>query len=234
MRLLLTRPQEDSEALAARLREMGHVPVLAPVMEIRPRSGVTLDLDGIQGILVTSRNGLAALAALTPRRDLPLYAVGPASAAAAEAAGFAPVFAATGDVEALATLAGRACRPEAGALLHVAGSAQAGDLAGALTAQGFSVRRQILYDSLPMESLPEAARAALSAGTLDGVLFYSPRTARLFGELAEKAGLTPALRRLTAYCLSPAVAKATAPSPYGALAIAPAPREAALLALIQT
>jgi len=173
MRLLLTRPQADSEALAERLQALGHGVVIAPVMEIRPIRTV-LDFTGVQGIVVTSRNGLAVLAALTSRRDFPIYAVGPASAAAAAKAGFAHIHKAGGDVDALARLIQATCRPEAGALIHAVGSVQAGDLAGVLARAGFEVRRAVLYEGRPAAALPEAARTALRAGELDAVLLFAP------------------------------------------------------------
>ena len=47
----------------------------------------------------------------------------------------------------------------------------------------------------------------IEAGTLDGVLLFSPRTAALFAELVTDAGLSEACREMSAYCLSPAVAE---------------------------
>ena len=55
--------------------------------------------------------------------------------------GFARVESAGGSVDDLVRLARERLRPEAGRLLHVAGSDVAGDLAGALRADGFAVDR---------------------------------------------------------------------------------------------
>jgi uroporphyrinogen-III synthase len=233
MRLLVTRPAQDGEALAARLREMGHEPVLAPVMEIVPRQNAALSLEGVQAVLITSRNGARALAAATTRRDLPVYAVGDSSAGDAKAAGFAEVFSASGDVGTLTALVERVLKPTAGALLHVVGTEQAGDLAGALGVKGFAVPRAVLYESRPAAQLPETARNALQKGLVQGVLFYSPRTARLFGTLVESAGLGPALEPLTAYCLSEAIAAVATSARYRDCPIAATPNEGALLALLK-
>jgi uroporphyrinogen-III synthase len=233
MRLLITRPADDGEALAARLTALGHEPIAAPVMEIIPRDMPPLSLDGIAGFLVTSRNGARMLARTTARRDLPVYAVGDESAAEAKAAGFVASRSADGDVTSLIALVIALVDPAAGPLLHVAGSAQAGDLSGALTAKGFTVRRAVFYESRALLALPEAARKALQAGLAEGVLFYSPRTAKLFGTLAQAAGLGPSLGALSAYCLSKAVADAAAPFGYRTLRWAAKPKEAELLALIQ-
>ena len=230
MRLLVTRPEEDGESLAALLLSQGHQAVLAPLMEIRPVAGAGLDFGGVRALLVTSRNGARALAAATARRDIPVLAVGASSAEAASEAGFAEVQSAGGDVEALARLVTQSIAPEEGTLLHVAGSAVAGDLAGLLP--GYRFRRVALYEAVPRESLPEAVRQFLKAGGRGGVLLYSPRSAALFAKLVLAAGLASALALLTAFCLSAAVAEKVRRLPFGRIAIAPRPKQAALLALI--
>lgn len=232
MRLLLTRPAEDAEALIALLRGLGHEVVGAPVMEIRPLPDMRLDLSGVQAVLITSRNGLRALARATSRRDLPLLAVGGASAEAAREAGFVGVLSAEGDVTALAALCARQLSPAAGGLLHVAGSVTAGDLDGLLMARGFALRRAVLYDAAPASRLPDAALAFLSAKAPGGVLLYSPRSAVLFGSLVAGAGLSPALAPLTAFCLSEAVAAEARRLPFGHVAVAERPEQDRLLALI--
>ena len=232
MRLLVTRPAEDAEDLAALLKAGGHQVLVAPVMEIRPIPGATVDLSGVQAILVTSRNGLRALAEATPRRDLPVLAVGAASAEAARAAGFAEVLSAEGDARALARLAIGTLKPGDGPLLHGTGSVTAGDLAGILTVAGYQLRRAVLYEAKPLSRLSAAARAFLASGEPGGVLFYSPRSASLFASLVEAESLTRALRPLTAFCLSEAVAGAVRHLPFGQIAAASAPSQSALLALI--
>src|SRR5690606_6100249 len=103
MRLLLTRPRTDGERSAALLARLGHEVELEPLLTIgyRPKP---LDLEGVQALLVTSLNGLRAFLASSERRDLPVLAVGPASAEAARAAGFPSVRSAEGDAAALAEL----------------------------------------------------------------------------------------------------------------------------------
>ena len=82
-----------------------------------------------------------------------------------------------------------------------------------------------------MSALPREARDALANGELDGVLFYSPRTARLFLERAGEADLTEALKGMDAYCLSKAVAEALAGSGWRKVHVAARPDEAALFGL---
>ena len=67
--------------------------VIAPLLLIEPATGVGLELDGAQALIVTSRNALRAhphpdLAAVL---RLPLFAVGGATAKAATELGFTKV-----------------------------------------------------------------------------------------------------------------------------------------------
>lgn len=231
MRLAVTRPLEDARALKAALEAQGHEVLLAPVMEIvsQPRP---LDLTGVQALLATSANGVRALAASTSERKVRIFCVGPATAAAARAAGFAAIETAGGDSVALAALVRDTCAPGAGRLLHAAGTVSAGDLKGALETEGFSVERRVLYEARAVAVLAPEAAGALRNQTLDGILFFSPRTVRIFEGLVGAEGLTAALAPLTAYCLSEAVGAAARTLPFANVAIAAQPREEALLALV--
>jgi uroporphyrinogen-III synthase len=231
MRILLTRPCEDSEPLAERLRRQGHEVVQAPLLEIRLLPDAALDLDGVQALLLTSANGARALPADAAIRVLPVIAVGASTARAARAAGFVHVASADGDVAGLAALVTERLNPAVGALLHVAAGHVAGDLAGRLGEAGFQVRRAILYEAVAAETLPAAAAAALRQG-VDAVLFYSPRTALTFAKLATEAGLSRTCGGTEALCLSQAVADAARELDWRAVRVAPQPDQEALLALL--
>jgi uroporphyrinogen-III synthase len=231
MRVLLTRPEDDSERLVAVLARRGIEAVVAPLVAIVPRA-VSPELAGVRAILLTSANGARMLARATARRDLDVLAVGAATAAAAREAGFRSVASAEGDVAALARLAIATLRPDEGELLHVAGSDVAGDLAGRLRSAGFRVRRAVLYDAEAATALPEAAAQALAEGRLDAVLLFSPRTAATFVSLVRGAGLAESLRAVEAVCLSGAVAGEAAGLPWRAVRVAARPDQAALLSLL--
>lgn len=235
MRLLLTRPKADSEALAGALEALGHETLAAPLLAIRFLDDATIPLRNWQALLVTSANGAKALArraGTDSLKNLPVFAVGPASGAAMMAEGFTDVRAAGGDVDSLARLVEGELAPGGGPLLHVAGSVVAGDLRAMLGAQGFDVERCVLYRAEKTESLPKAAADAFRAGLIDGVLLYSPRTAGHFSSLVRAAGLEDKLGGVTFYCLSQAVCDALKELPVRGVKIAPTPDQASLLALI--
>ncbi len=235
MRILNTRPLEDAAALDAALRAQGHEVVAAPLLEICQLPEAELDFHGVQALLATSANGVRALAARdaeTKLRKLPLLAVGDATARCARELDFADVTSARGNVDDLAALVRQRLDSAAGPLLQAAATAQAGNLAGLLEDAGFELRRAVLYEARAAATLPPAAQEALAAGTLDGVLFFSPRTARTFVKLVHAADLATTCRELGAYCLSDAVAEAAGDLSWRRIWLAARPEQAALLELI--
>lgn len=232
MRILVTRPLEDAERTAADLRARGHEAILAPLMEIHFRSGPDLALAGVQAILVTSANGIRALAAHSKRRDLPVFAVGPQSAEAARKEAFAEVKSADGDAAALAEAVKGLARPESGALFHAAGAETKGDLAARLSAAGFTVQSEVLYEAVPASVLPPDAETALAKGEADAVMLYSPKSARIFVACLAQSGLADAARGLTALCISKAAATPLAVLPFRAVRVAAHPDQDGLFALL--
>lgn len=208
MRVLLTRPLEDAQRTARALEDKGIGTLIAPIMTIRMLETGVISLNGVQAILLTSANGARALAESTAERALPVLAVGDATAREARSFGFERVHSAGGDVHDLARLVTRCLEPAGGPLFHVAGRDVAGDLQGLLEADGFTVRRQVLYSSEVAEDLPEQARRALLDAEIDAALFFSPRSAKAFAELVEHSPVAAECARVIAYCLSEAVAKA--------------------------
>ena len=102
--------------------------------------------------------------------------------------------------------------PAAGRLLHVAGSVVAGDLVGALRAEGFSVDRTVLYEARPAAGLSAPSVRALAAGIVDFALFFSPRTASIFVRLAERADVAEVLGTVAAISISGAADAALEPT----------------------
>ncbi len=232
MRVLLTRPLEDSAATARDLAARGHAAVIAPLLDIQFREGPALSRNGVQAVLATSANGVRALARRTDARDIAVFAVGPQTAEAARAAGFATVRSAAGDGAALARAVRGWADPAAGALLHACGARTAGALAAALSVQGYDVRSEVLYEAVAAGRLPEAAAEALRGGALDAVMLYSPMTARIFARCVAAAGLENAVAPLMAVAISAAAAEALAPLRFSTIRVAASPDQGAMLAAL--
>jgi uroporphyrinogen-III synthase len=231
-RVLVTRPEADSEPLVEALIGRGHAVLRQPLLRIVFEDGPAPDLDDAQALLFTSANGVRAFARRSDRRDLPVYAVGDATAEAARTVGFGQVESAGGDVADLAALVRRRCDPGAGVLFHAAGSAIAGDLSGLLGGAGYAVRRVALYRAEKTATLDDTVRKALAGDDVDFGLFFSPRSAAGFATLVSEAGIADSCGGVVAVCLSDAVAAAFGPLAWRRVAVAAEPNQAALLAAL--
>ncbi len=232
IRALVTRPQHDAKLLVEALVHRGISAFISPMLHITVLTDIGINLSGVQVILFTSSNGVRAFAALTSRRDIPVFAVGDRTAAVAEENGFPQVESAGGDVEKLAVLVEQCCNPNGGVLFHPAGSAVAGDLSGRLERCGFVVRRAVIYEAHQATGFSSEIRKALLDGKVDLVMFFSPRTAKIFVELAISQGLGLACTKLEALCLSDAVAAAAGPIIWRRVMVAPNPTQDSLLATL--
>lgn len=225
MRVLLTRPEPDSTALAARLKNDGIDSVIAPLLEIVPRDPgpPPVPMDSVQALLVTSANAAERLPSVTERRDVRVLCVGAATAEAARAQGFDSVESADGAIEELTALALGTLDPKAGPVLHLSGETVAGDLAGMLRLAGFEAHRLVVYEARPAEALPPRVLAELRRGRLDAVLFFSPRTAETFVRLVKSAGLAGQLDSVAAVAISDKAADACRTLPWRSVLVAASP-----------
>ena len=229
MRLLVARPEPDNARTAAVLRSQGHEVVLAPLLHIEAAPDADLGPPPFAAILITSANGVRALAG-HPRRGellaLPVLAVGGSSAEAARAAGFADVMSAEGDAVDLARLAAQRFAGSKGPLLYLAGEDRSGELA----MPGLTVRTVVVYRAARAEKLPPAARAALEQGRIDGVLHFSRRSVESYLDCGRD--IVAAALKPTHYCLSARAAEPLRLAGASRIEVAPRPDEASLLALV--
>ena len=228
MRVLVTRPLEDGEQTARELEARGHQALVAPLLTVAFLDGAELTLDDVQAILATSANGVRALCRRTLRRDIALFAVGPATASTARSLGFQTVKSADGDADALALAASRWADPARGALLHVKG--QGMDISLARNLPGFRLRQESLYAVEAVKAMPEPAAEALRRESLDAALFFSPRSAAVFADCVAREELP--VGGLLAACISPAAAASLSPLIFRELRAAERPNQDSLLRLL--
>jgi uroporphyrinogen-III synthase len=202
MRLLVTRPVDDAGPLAEKLQTLGHEAVIVPLLAIAPKDAVEIPALPYQALCTTSANGLLCKADLSTYFQLPFYAIGPQSAAAARQMGFTHVSDKGGNVEGLVQYICKHAKPEAGPLLYLSGAETTGDLEGKLKAHKFSVTRVVVYVAVP-QAVADLAEQISGA---DGVLLYSPRSAKLWCAEVKEAKAETAASELVHYCLSANVA----------------------------
>lgn len=209
MRLLVTRPEPDATALRAHLIAQGHEVLIEPLITIKFDNADPIELDGVQALIATSRNGLRALAAsssLGQAQSLPLFAVGPGTAAAAKALGFQHVIKGPGTGRQLVSFIVERTDVNGGPLLHLSGDVLAYDFAAELSRLGYHVLRPIVYETEPANRFSGSTATRIANGYIEGVLLLSPRTAAIYTRLIKLHDLTASAREMTYFCISEATA----------------------------
>ena len=226
MRLIITRPEEDAVTLKAKLESRGHTAIPAPLLKIVARPGAYVPPLAYQFICATSGNALKYFQIEDRLKNIPLLAVGPQSLSAAQEMGFKFAEAHGGDVHGLAAHAASNFNPQKGPVLYLSGAETSADLQTLLMAAGFAVERVIVYDAVAQT--PNDIETALK-GT-DGILLYSPRSARIWCDLMLKSRLEKQAANPIYFCLSGNVAKIL--PGHWQKRVAKTPDEAAMLALL--
>jgi len=233
MRLVVTRPQADSERTAAALRARGHEVLVAPLMRVEP---VKAELSGTWGgVIITSANAAGAIAGHAGCKaliKLPVFAVGRRSAEAARQAGFADVTSAGGDVRDLVRLIAARRADTKAPLLYLAGEDRAADLVAELAVHGIAAEMAVVYRAATAPFPPELI-AALAAGEVDAVLHFSKRSAENYLAGAALAGVAGPALGVRHICLSAQIAEPLMGAGANRIAIAPRPDEAALIASLE-
>ena len=234
MRLLLTRPTKDSQALAKVIHDLGFKSVIAPILDISIFEGPKLNCSNVAVLAMTSANGVRAFSKRSERRDFDVYAVGNSTACAARKYGFSNIFSAAGNVRNLADLIIKSVTPNMGEILHPAATHVAGNLKERLVEAGLSYRREIIYESVTATEFSPDITNMIKTNQIDGVLLFSPRTSFGFKSLIDKADLSENLRLMRAYCLSPEVATNIHSLPFLKICIAEKPDQKSLLKLLRS
>jgi uroporphyrinogen-III synthase len=235
MSILVTRPHSDNEATAEGLRARGHVVLFAPVLKFEPVAFHDESEADYNGIIVTSANAIRAVAPHLQSRELlqlPLFAVGEHTAAAARDAGFAQVIVAGGDAAALRDKVVQSARDKVvkkkSTLLYLAGADLSRDLSGELGAEGFNVVTQTTYRMAPVKHLPREVCEGFAAHGIGAVLHYSRRSARAFLEAARDEGVEISALAIPQCCLSETVAGVLREAGASQVLVAATPDENAL------
>jgi len=208
--------------LKARFGAVIHT-VEAPLQRIDPLPGIP-SLEGVEGLIFTSENGVRCFANMSPRRDFLTYCVGPRTAAIAREVGLTAEHA-KGNASDLAAYILAQC-PD-GPLLHLHGTHTQGDIPGKLAQAGLEVQGAAIYEQAAARPPPGFAAALGGPATVIAPL-YSPRSATLFAQAA--GGIRPGQWVLP--CLSTAVKGALPPDLQALATIATAPNTKAMIAAI--
>lgn len=205
--ILVTRPQPAADELAEKLRKEGFSVHAAPLTEYIPLSTDISAVSSCQGIIFTSAEGARVFSRLSPVRDLPVFAVGEATARIARSAGFDQVFAADGDSREMAKLIRRKkSKLRLQKLFHASGEDTAQDLAEFLNPDGIEIERAILYKAKFLDKIPAATAAALRRGEISTITLFSARAGEKLVSILSADDMRGVSPNLTAVCISKRVA----------------------------
>ena len=240
--ILVTRPREQAEQFAARLRDLGADAIAAPTIELEgPEPGGPLDAviaDAAAGrykwVVFTSASGVrvwreraAALGLGHP--DARVAVVGDSTGAALGEHGIEVDL--VPDPFTTAAL-GEAFPRGKGRVLLARADIATEELEATLRAKGWEPVRVDAYRVRAATAVPEEARSALEQQTVDAVVFTSPSTVEGYLSIAVAA------RRPPAVCSGPVTASAAARVGFQVAAVAQPHTEEglieALLAMFRT
>ncbi len=228
--VLVTRPQPVAEEFAEKLRGEGYFAYVAPMMEYVGIEADLADLAPYQALVFTSAQAVQVFSGRSAERHLPVFAVGDATAASAQKAGFAKVFSAHGDSGDLATLI-KAEVPalELKKILHLCGEDTAGEIGASVTASGVEVVRLPIYKARFLDEIPADVLGALQHGVVDVVTVFSERTAENLVRLLRQKELQGASARLEAVCISERIAVTLKELPWRTVCVTRHPRMEAVM-----
>jgi uroporphyrinogen-III synthase len=232
--ILVTRPEPAGSELAARLRREGFEAHLAALSRYVPVDADLTIAASCQALVFTSAQGVAQFPPAPQSRDTTAFAVGTATAEAAQQAGFAHVIAGGGDVRDLAqTLIARKADLGLESVLHVSSEDTAEDLGQLLIDSGITAHKRVVYRTEFIDQLPPETERALTEGKIDTVLLFSARAAQHWLKILSREDLRAASAKLEAVCLSDRVAAELRGTPWRAVKVAKSPQVEAVLDILR-
>jgi uroporphyrinogen-III synthase len=232
MKVLLTRPRQDSKRIAVELRKLNISSIISPVLCILLNPIEKQKHHHHQAVLLSSKHSIAGLSSLKIRKSLPIYCVGDATSYAVSDEGFSNVYSASGDINDLTSLVRKSLISTDGSILYLSGLRNKGEVIDDLECLGFEIENRVVYEAKAVQSLNELAIKALAKNEIQGVFLYSPRSAEIFVKMIEKLGFQKIAMNLKVYCLSSAVADSVKELKWNKVLIARRPNNLEMLALV--
>lgn len=190
--ILITRPEEFALKTKQKLEALGYKCKIFPLLKIRIKENAlkNYNFDNFHYVIVTSSNSIKPLINADVRSQIRIYAVGEKTSNTLASFGF--------NIEGsfkTATLMRRFIIDQHDKnknILYLAGSTTSIPLTNDLRSKGINITEQVVYQSIAVESIPNDILKDITV-----VLFYSPRTAKIFAALYNGD-----LSRISAICIS--------------------------------
>lgn len=223
--VLITRPEEDSAALAYAVNQKGFPAFCEPFLDVIFYEKEIRELDKYAGVIFTSANGVRAFVKNNPARDMTTFSVGDHTASELRAEGFKNVKSAKGDVSALAALIAK--QPATVPYLYICGNHTAKDLPALV--ETHNIIPLALYHTEKIDKISENCRNLFEMQVFSHVLFFSKRTAENFVDSIENEGLQGNLKATKALCLGDSMVECLSVLPWADIIVAKHPNRNAML-----
>ena len=189
MHILLTRPLDDCKDLIIKFKSLGHKVSHLPVIKIESVDYDQPNFNDYKGIVFTSANAVKNLKLINIDKKINCFCVGSATEKIVKQSGFQNIFCADGNVNNLKEIILQNFDNSQGNLLYVSGEIISSNLDRDLISEGFSVKRIINYNVLPIEEINEEFVKDLKLSVPDIIFIYSENSARNYLNLLKKYGL---------------------------------------------
>ncbi len=216
----ITRTLPGAHKSGANYASLGLACIISPLLALAPAAQMPPRPDKKALLIFTSQNGLNSFCDFTSSRDWPLVTVGDETAEQARTLGFKDVRSAAGTASDIIKLI-KSNVPMSQPIIHCAGQHVRGNITKELGAAGYSIRRDIYYETHPVLKLPN-----LDVTKLNYIALYSPLAAKTLRVL------TSDLSTVTTLSISEATDEALGNLKCQSRLVAKSPDETAMLALL--
>ena len=190
MHILLTRPLEDCEDLILKFKELNHKVFILPVIKIKKKNYENINFSDYKGIVFTSSNAVKNLETSSIDKSIECFCVGSATERSARLKGFQKVYSADGNVSNLREIIIRNFNNNSGNLIYVSGEKISSDLSGQLSRDGYSIKRLINYEAVPVTVVNIDFIDNLKLSVPEIVYVYSENSANSLLDIIKKYKLT--------------------------------------------
>jgi len=201
MHILLTRPLDDCKDLIIKFKSLGHKVSHLPVIKIESLEYEKIDFNDYKGIIFTSANAVKNLNLENINKKINCFCVGSATEKIVKQKGFQNIFCAEGNVNNLKEIILQSFDCKQGSLLYVSGQIISSNLDRDLISEGYSVKRIVNYNALPVEEINEEFINDLKSLIPDMIFIYSENSAKNCLNLLKNYGLTDIWMNTNLMCI---------------------------------
>ena len=202
MHIVITRPKEDSFYLIERLKKLGHIVTLLPVIKIEKLKTKKINFQNYKAVIFTSSNAIKFLNVDKFDSKIKCYCVGKTTEFIARKAGFTNTYSSEGTVDSLIELIIRSFENKSGKLLYLSSEFVSKDLDIDLINAGFSVDRISNYTTSPIEKIDKSTLDFFIKKSPDVIFVYSSKSAKNLFNLINKYSLLNVVTQSNLMCIS--------------------------------